>query len=73
MDGVMALSGLRSDQITKKQLDDLWQEMKTPKPSIMDILRAPRECFCIGPQPGETKCPCRLRDDGLIKMETPRS
>lgn len=22
---------------------------------------APRVCCCVGPQPGETKCPCHLR------------
>lgn len=26
-----------------------------------DPLDAPHACNCIGPQPGETQCPCRLR------------
>lgn len=33
----------------------------TQKLTLEDRLNQPRACNCIGPQPGETKCPCRLR------------
>lgn len=24
-------------------------------------------CNCVGPQPGETKCPCQLKDEKKVK------
>lgn len=34
-----------------------------------DPLDAPHACSCIGPQPGETKCPCRLRGESRQGMQ----
>jgi hypothetical protein len=37
--------------------------------STKDALDAPHACNCIGPQPGETKCPCRLRGESRQGMQ----
>lgn len=38
---------------------EMWTASQTV--SLQDRLNQPHACNCIGPQPGETKCPCRLR------------
>lgn len=27
-----------------------------------------KHCFCVGPQPGETKCPCALRNEQAAEL-----
>lgn len=31
--------------------------------------REVRACFCIGPQPGQTLCPCKLRNESIRDFE----
>lgn len=45
------------------RMDRIRQQMWTAPQelSLEDRLNQPHACNCIGPQTGETKCPCRLR------------
>lgn len=33
-----------------------------PKSERAREIIMPRECYCVGPQNGEPRCPCRMRD-----------